>query len=402
MQEDPHRYRVCRFDNACVNSTHTLLVFPSEEERAQVQEILKGCRKQGVSFHVACQCLSSGRAYQTVDPSAVSSLKKVAGNYWLFDKYVPGKHFGHWAEALSIFHSIFLHNKAYGLSPLSGFVLLQEKPPLTNHEENFMNIALAGLESYTERIWSTDLNEGGGKCFQAGFSSTITGRIATHSQDGSLFRMRAYDHFGFQVQDCPPPKTLLLHRSGSTRQRKILNEDELEQTLRKLGIQDIERVTVSDQTNSLSQALLFHSAGLVISPHGSELLNMVFSHPNTAFIEVVPTILNFDFAQIGLDLGTPLWFSVGGTVPGIQEPGVVSNCNKIFKNCVGEPRCCRQKEKENLSCQKSQKGPGTFADYVKEVKHQDFYADAKAFERVVSEMLKKLKTNCHGNWTGSI
>jgi len=304
-------------------------------------------------------------------------------------------------------HSIFLGARSYGLQDgVDSIVFNKDRLPLSNHENHLLEIALQAFPHRPETTWMNEQDRDGGMCFKEAYSSTLTARFATNQQDGSLLRSRAFDYFGFDMQECPPAKTIILHRSGEKRRREITNEEELIKSLKKLGVVDIERATISHLNSSLEQAYLFNQAGLLISPHGSELVNIIFSQPKAALIEVTPTIFNFDFAQMGIDLGNPLWFSIGGTPSDMSAPPPeIDKCNQLFKNCVGEPRCCRQKEKDSVECAKPSNGNNAnnkvaYSDYAKTVKHLNFAANVKAFERVVKEMIKTLNRACAGHWPG--
>jgi len=82
-------------------------------------------------------------------------------------------------------------------------------------------------------------------------------------------------------------------------------------------------------------------------------------------------------------------------------PEAVKECNQLFKNCVGEPRCCKNMEKKNPKCGKEVGGGSrSYFDYSRSIKQADFTADIKAFERVAREMVKKLNEACEGKWPG--
>lgn len=335
-----------------------------------------------------------------ITPKEANGIKYHPGSHFIFDKYIAGKHIGHWTETAGLLHSILLHAEAYGMTNLRGIAFLKDQFPLTDHESAILELSTKSLSSSSSKpidhLWADEINFNGGTCFEEAFASTLTARIATNTNDATALRYRAYDHMGFGLQECPPAKTVILHRSGEKRKRAILNEDELEQVLIKLGLVEIERKTISHVNSSMEQSLLFHESGLVISPHGSELVNVLFSQPKAALVEVIPAIFNYDFAQLGLDLATPIWFSVGGTVENVKASETVLRCNQLFKNCVGEPRCCKDKERKSPECGKASQ----YAEYSKEVKQLDFTADPKAFERVVKEMIKKLNEACGGHWPG--
>lgn len=402
FEEDPLKYRVCRLRRVCFNSTHTLLPVADGWEKSWLDGVLEGCAANRAPAHAACSCLSGSRRHVTITPAEFASLRYHEGAHFVFDKYISGKHIGHWMETAGLLHSVLLNAEAYSMAALRSVLFLKDTLPLTDHESSMLAIATKSLGPTTRFQWADDLNEGGGSCFEETYSTTLTARVATNTNDATALRRRAFDHFGFDAASCPPKKAVILHRFGEKRRRAIQNEEEVERVLRNLGFIDVERATISHLNSSLEQALLFNQAGLVVAPHGSELVNAIFSQPKAALIEVVPSLFNYDFVQLGLDLATPLWFSVGGEVAGTPVPEVVQRCNQLFKNCVGEPRCCKNMEKKNPECGKAgQAGQGDgYLDYARAVKQLDFTADIKAFERVAREMVKKLNETCDGKWPG--
>lgn len=82
-------------------------------------------------------------------------------------------------------------------------------------------------------------------------------------------------------------------------QRKILNEDEVFALLEPLGFM---RYHLED-LGVLEQVLLFHSAEVIIAPHGAGLANLVFAQPNTQVIEIFQEREDDTFWYLSQSLG---------------------------------------------------------------------------------------------------
>lgn len=65
--------------------------------------------------------------------------------------------------------------------------------------------------------------------------------------------------------------------------RRVLNEDALIECLRSLGFSIVQRLGEMPVTD---QATLFSSAGMIVSPHGAALTNLVFCSPGTTVVEL--------------------------------------------------------------------------------------------------------------------
>ncbi len=101
----------------------------------------------------------------------------------------------------------------------------------------------------------------------------------------ALFQQRLCDKIPYFSN--PPVtsgnKRILISRNDAT-SRRIANESNIMTALAPMGF---ERVTLSN-LSVLDQAKLFHSASIIVAPHGAGLMNMLFASPSTALIEIAP------------------------------------------------------------------------------------------------------------------
>jgi len=57
--------------------------------------------------------------------------------------------------------------------------------------------------------------------------------------------------------------------------RRVLNYPKVEALLHRMGIKYVDVVTTSADNSTMEQLALFNSAGLVLSSHSSQLVNMI-------------------------------------------------------------------------------------------------------------------------------
>ena len=90
--------------------------------------------------------------------------------------------------------------------------------------------------------------------------------------------------------------------------RKVLNEDEVFSVLKKRGFKKVQLSTMS----FVEKIQLFHSAEVIISPHGAGLTNLVFCNPATKVIELfTPTYTMPCFSIISSHQELDYYYLVG-------------------------------------------------------------------------------------------
>ena len=86
----------------------------------------------------------------------------------------------------------------------------------------------------------------------------------------------------------PEFKTKIYIRREDANYRKILNEADLIDKLRKKGFEIIN----PQHFKILEQMKIFSNADLIMTPHGSNLANIIFCKPGTKIIEICPQLKN--------------------------------------------------------------------------------------------------------------
>ncbi len=80
-----------------------------------------------------------------------------------------------------------------------------------------------------------------------------------------------------------PMKRIYVTR-GNVKRRKVINEEQVVQSLEKYGF-----TTVSMDGKSLREQIqIFASAEAIVAPHGAALTNLLFIQPGTKVIELFP------------------------------------------------------------------------------------------------------------------
>ena len=130
-------------------------------------------------------------------------------------------------------------------------------------------------------------------CFGNSMKTMSPEQLWLHPREAELFQKairRAYPNFAPKTDSCPPPKAIVMYRSGQGNQmRKILNYNAVEEALLDNGIQNYTNETVAQHTPIEEVIDLFSSAGLIISTHSSQMKLLVFAHPDTVVVEVRST-----------------------------------------------------------------------------------------------------------------
>lgn len=146
------------------------------------------------------------------------------------------------------------------------------------------------------------------QCFNRVSFTPHYGVFSTHPDDTIKFREAVYSHFALPPPTrCPPKRVALLYRHN----RGILNKDEIRTMLKKEFDLDMEFVTIDENSSSETQVSLFASTGLMLSSHSSQMINVLFSPPGAAMVEIAPEFYNADFAEYANGMGIFFQYALG-------------------------------------------------------------------------------------------
>lgn len=363
------------------------------------------------------------------------SMKK--GHWGSVHKYVRPHHIAHWAQKLVFFQSALQYYHIFPKSDLlmrttsspifpethtlqeyyppwnelQGMVFHDMDLPLSDHEQAILNITLHGvlhkqqhpmLAKYLNNtlspkeknvVFLDDIEATGRQnqrlCYERLSWIRAFGIFSTLSEDTKVYRQRAYDLYlnnfpalqkGLQ-QRCPPRRIVMIYREN----RGIINKLEVASVVKEMTGYDVDFETISGESTAERQISLFASAGILLSPHSSQMINIMFSHPNSVMIEVTAEFYNADFGEYAHGMGVYFQYALGGDVPdGVQDPGIQA-CIQTLNKCEGDSHC--------ILIQRFFCGKRSFAN-----KPLNFNANITAVRVAIKNSLAHLNWVCGGKW----
>ena len=197
------------------------------------------------------------------------------------------------------------------------------------------------------------------------------------------------------LMSCPPTRAIFVTRPD----RAVVNVQAIIDRIKDRYNIVIEPVSIDHTTPSVEQAKLFAGAGLLLSAHSSQMVNVLFSGSNSVMVEVTAEYYNIDFFNYARSVGVRFFYALGGLVVGNEQTGGKEDEGDAMRTCVralramcggkqgGDSFCVESMAK--LSCTERRQFPN---------KHKAFEADVDAVERAVREGLKHLLHTCQGRW----
>lgn len=121
-------------------------------------------------------------------------------------------------------------------------------------------------------------------------------KISASKEDAAVFRSDIAEGVKLNLTPtCPPARALFLLRSGESSLRRPSNLDAIVELVEELGVNKLEFILVSGSNSSAAQLQMFNSAGLILSSHSSQLVNLVAMVPGSAIVSLnVISILNLN------------------------------------------------------------------------------------------------------------
>ena len=379
--------------------------------------------------------LPSSPSYYSPSPSVGEAIPGTSppiltGHYWSVHKYVPRQHhIGHWAQRVVLFSSIFQHSPSLPLPPLDGLIIQDTEGPMTPHEEAMLNISLWSLltqqdhpllarylgavtpsSSLTspsiaassalpnqvigmERLQGDPLGLGAATtgqvphtCVERVSFLRAFGIFSTNNHDTMAYRAVAYAQYGIEglSHRCPPRRVTLLTRGN----RKILNQQLIVDWIQATFNKEVSVVEIDGSSTPQQQIEAFASSGLMLASHSSQLVNVVFSHPRSAMIEIAPEYYNSDFSEYAHGMGVFFRYAMGGRVEGGEVSESMKKCLGVLDECEGDSYCILLKRfekvcKERVVCCKYMEG---------------FYADMEKVQMAVQHAINHLNWACGEVW----
>ena len=322
---------------------------------------------------------------------------------WSVHKWVRHQHIAHWAQKLLMFQSVFQHRSLFAplLPPIDALVFHDTDRDINEHQQLILNASLesaldddVALSHQAERIvWASDIEMRSGMELPTPLRrlsfTPHYGIFATHSDDTIAFRDAVYARFGLPpVSRCPPPQVTFLYRHD----RRVLNRDELISWLESEYRISVVVATVNETTASREQVALFARSGLLLGSHSSQLMNVLFSQPGAAVVEVAPEFYNADFSEYAHAMGVFFQYALGGQVdphdPLRAEQPAHEDCVAKLSACNGFSHCVvRERNRCNVH---------TFPN-----KNLAFIANATAVKIAVRNAMGHLDWLCGGQFSAA-
>ena len=156
--------------------------------------------------------------------------------------------------------------------------------------------SILGLFSFPGKIiLPNQLTIGRGLCFNETYFAGSNEYYESRSQANEI-RRRLHAYFGIQELACPPRRILVVRRENETRDYWNLNT--VRRVVEQFGY-PVDYFHFNSNLTAREQALKISQYGLIISPHGSQLSNLIFAQPRIAVIELTPLQWGVEFYRLG-------------------------------------------------------------------------------------------------------
>jgi hypothetical protein len=330
---------------------------------------------------------------------------------WSIHKWVRHHHIAHWAQKLLMFQSVHQQSHvftgvptssaSYVLPPVDLMLFHDASPPTTDHEKVIFNAsvraALSQSNPQSPLLVDNHIDQN-----RLVFADPIEametqnyyiaakrlsmcphyGIFATHPDDTEAFRSAVYREFDLPPPTrCPPRRIVFLYRHN----RRVLNQQEIMDWIKHDYGVEVDSETISEETSSYDQVRLFQSTGLLLSSHSSQLINVLFSSPGAAMIEVSAEFYNADFSEYAHGMGVYFQYALGGEIPnGIKQPKQ-RECIDRLSYCEGASHCILN---ERFKC--------SIKEYPN--KPANFIANMTAVKMAVKNAITHLNWLCNGRY----
>jgi len=207
---------------------------------------------------------------------------------------------------------------------------------------------------YQTRVIELNIPDQEWTCFEDLVFETQYGTWFPESQYILKWRQSLLESVGLQDDNSMPDEGLV-KRCGANRLRihvfkrtegrglrEFVNLDEVVALAQTYTSLPINVVTIDSTTPVRAQAALFREFDLLITPHGSQIANIIFTDPErTGIIEVLPVVRDRTFANNARDAGFLSYITSTGHAPVSADANLDSPCvngSEIMKrNCWVDP-----------------------------------------------------------------
>jgi hypothetical protein len=273
------------------------------------------------------------------------------GNTWMINQWSKGPHPDHFTFKMLPTGIIFGKRELFGLPKLFDRIYFQDylSTNLTDFERNIFDLSMSHKKVDVKMMLFSKNREK--YCLSNTFTSQTLQQHAKNSAELDFFHKAAEVKMSLKnlvystaIKSCPPVKAMLMERRDMQHQRRIIDSSFIKQFLAKSNI-TLDYVFISSKNSSKEQAIAFNSYGLIISPHSSQLTNLLFAQKNTVVLIVAPFLFEHVFYNLA---------KLNNLRPIISD-GHNTTCKKLqYSSCLKKKvfldRTCHKTWREVLSC----------------------------------------------------
>jgi hypothetical protein len=269
----------------------------------------------------------------------------VRGTTFIINTAVASRHLGHVGSKVIQFLSVwnFAHLRhGWTMDDFSSQIFLYNQSPFPSSQSPYLSdIIRLGFGPYfyykNRTLFQNDFHKSPGNLICMERVLEISS-VSERKFVGNVNGLRDFQNYvvaskwpqsigsKFQSLECPPYRDniYVLHRVDGQGLRRIINFSDFEQSLYKILGKETryENVSIASHSSSATQVDLFANFSLLISPHSTQLFNLIFSHPLSAVLEYRPCC---EPERKEVD---PLGYKLWGRLPSSFCPGY--DCGILF------------------------------------------------------------------------
>lgn len=303
FENDYYNYDLCNFKRSCYSKNE--IYIDTKHGHEELNENIDKCCVQkkeckGINKNI-CKCITEKSRIKFVKFNSATEFK--SGTNWMINQWYTNKHNpSHFSFKMVLSGSIFQYRNYYGLPKRFEVMFWQDlvTESMTNFETNIFEIVMNGTKTTYDKIIFA--KEKFRICFDNVLTSQLTQVYAKRPEDLEYFRQSASLKLNLSFSEdksAPDMNAMILIRDSISEPRKFLNMDKVHNLLRKMKISFTE-VTISGKNSSYFQAKMFNNFNIIISPHSSQLSNLLFCKKNTIVIELTPYFVDSCFYDLAI------------------------------------------------------------------------------------------------------
>lgn len=302
LENELKEYHICKFENVCISSHKTFIYIPSNFSFYN-QKFKQCCIEKGKCSDFdkrICKCATKRSLIEFVKIKPGISFKN--GNSWLinfWDRSKKNNNPSHFA--MKIVSSAVIFNLAKKSVP-AYFHQAVFQDRISHSFSEFEFDFLTFLNMSKRKYQKIDfIRENQIVCYKSVYTSQILQTFADKPEDLDSFRTLISNITNISIlrrKTLTETKALILLRKNGAGLRRFVNLQHMKFILKKYNVSYDEKY-VSRENSTKDQANTFNSYSIIISPHSSQLTNLLFSKIGTVVIIITPYFVDDCFYNLG-------------------------------------------------------------------------------------------------------